>query len=174
MVTQLGRELHAMTMESLSKALTTAGPLGQISSADSHTMMPGEARGPLVGGCLSLINSSMGTPYELDTSGAVLFIEEVGEKVYVLDRMLTQLMNSGAISKAVGIIFGSLKLAEGEKHDVDAMLQDVLSDYPGPVVTNFPAGHSDEFVTLPLGASVELAAPADSPPRLTCTEGLLS
>ncbi|MFA4873772.1 MAG: LD-carboxypeptidase [bacterium] len=173
-ITQLGREPHSMTMESLAKALTTSGPLGPISSDGSHTMLPGEASGPLVGGCLSLINSSVGTPYELETTGSVLFIEEVGEKVYVIDRMLTQLKNSGAISKAVGIIFGSLKLPDGEKHDVDAMLADVLSDFTGPVVTNFPAGHSDEFVTLPLGAGVELSAPAGGEPRLTCTEGLLS
>ncbi len=173
-VTQLGREPHSMTMDSLSRALTTAGPLGAIASSGARCMKPGNARGPLVGGCLSLINSSMGTQYELDTSGAILFIEEVGEKVYVLDRMLTQLKNSGAIAKANAVVFGSLKLPDGEKHDVSAMLADVMSDFEGPVVTDFPAGHSDEFVTLPLGAAAELTADAGAEPILTFTEGLLS
>lgn len=173
-VTHFGRGVGTATMQSLSKTLTTAGALGHVLTTGAHVMKPGSVNGPIVGGCLSLINSSMGTAYELESEGAILFLEEIGEKVYVLDRMLTQLKNSGIIAKAKGIILGSINLPEGEKCDVNAMFSDILGDFTGPIVTNFPAGHANEFMTLPLGVEAELKAFANSAPELIFKEGLLT
>lgn len=173
-ITQLGRIKGASTGECLLKALTSPEPLGQVPMGDAFAIKAGSASGPIVGGCLSLINSSIGTPYELKTSGSILFIEEVGEKVYVLDRMLTQLKNSRMLKGVKGIVFGSIIPPEDEPHDVEAMIRDVLGDFDGPVVGNFPAGHAGEFVTLPLGANARLTAQENTAPTLEYTAGLLS
>lgn len=173
-ITQLGRAKSEMTGEFLLKALTTKGPLGAMPSEGAKTIKPGHASGMLVGGCLSLINSSMGTSYELQTKGCVLFIEDIGEKVYVLDRMLTQLKNSGKFSETPGIVFGSLIPPEDEPHDVEAMIRDVLHDFMGPIIAGYPAGHVDNFVTLPFGAHVDMIANDDKAPTITYTSGLLA
>jgi len=94
--------------------------------------------------------------------------------VYVLDRMLTQLKNCGALSKVKGIIFGSLIPPEQEPYDVKSMIEDVLRDFHGPVIMDFPAGHIDEFITLPLGAEVTVDAQEKSPPTITYNSGILS
>ena len=171
-ISLLGKDCDPMTKEQLLIALTTSGPLGEIPPNSASVMKPGKASGKLVGGCLSLINSSMGTPYELDTKDSVLFIEEVGEKVYVLDRMLTQLKNAGKFKGVKGIIFGSIVKQEGEPHDVHTMISDVLSDYEGPVIVDYPAGHTKKFVTLPLGA--EFLIDATDTLTLKFKTGLLS
>lgn len=172
-ISLLAKDCDQMTKEQLLVALTTAGPLGEIPPNSASVMRPGRAEGKLVGGCLSLINSSMGTPYELNTKDSVLFIEEIGEKVYVLDRMLTQLKNAGKFREAKGIVFGSIITQEGEPHDVHTMIRDVLADFDGPVVVDYPAGHTKKFVTLPLGAELEIDAEVGEP-RLIFKTGLLS
>ena len=173
-ITQFASPKGPLTSESFLRALTTKGALGAMPMGEATTIRPGAASGPLVGGCLSMINSSMGTPYALDPSGAILFIEEINEKVYVLDRMLTQLKNSGMLAAAAGLVFGSIVPPADEPHDIEAMIRDVLDGYPGPVVMNYPAGHLDAFVTLPLGATAELSANEGAAPALTFTTGLLA
>jgi len=172
-ITQLGRSKSEITPKMLLTALTTAGALGVIPMDGARTLRSGEASGELVGGCLSLINSSIGTNYEIDTKDRMLFIEEVGEKVYVLDRMLTQLRNGNKLNDVRGIIFGSLIPPEDEPHDIKTMIMDVLSDFDGPIIMDFPAGHIDDFVTLPLGATISLDACENKKPSLTYTSGLL-
>lgn len=171
-ITQIGHSKEPVIVESLMRALTAKGPMGLMPMKEAHTIKQGEAKGPIVGGCLALINSSMGTPYELDTEGSILFIEERNEKVYVLDRMLTQLKNSGKIAVARGIIFGAIIPPKEEPYDPETMIRDVLGDFKGPIVTGFPAGHCDEFVTLPLGVDVEIRAPDGQMPSLNCVTGL--
>lgn len=173
-ITQLGGAKGSLTVESLVRAITCGEPLGRVPMGAAKILRFGCAKGPIVGGCLSLINSSIGTPYELNTGGAILFIEEIGEKVYVLDRMLTQLKNSGMLAKTVGVIFGSILPLENESHDIEHMLSDVMAGYAGPIIFNYPTGHVDEFVTLPLGAQAELTVKEGSPPVLEYTTGLLA
>lgn len=151
-ISQLGNNPTERTIQSLKKAITEKTQ--PLDFKTSSVLKPGKANGPLVGGCLSLIVSSMGTPYELKTEGAVLFFEDTGEKVYALDRMLTQLKNSGKLRGVQGIIVGSLEPKEKEVHSVDSMLSDILQDFEGPIITHFPAGHTNDFVTLPLGVEV--------------------
>lgn len=173
-VSSFAKECDSITKEYLHAALTTSGPLGEIPVGSAIVLKAGRAEGALVGGCLSLINSSMGTPYELKTEGSVLFIEEIGEKVYVLDRMLTQLKNAGKFSDVKGIVFGSIITQQGEPHDVHAMIKDVFSDFAGPIVVDYPAGHTKTFVTLPLGAQCEIDATEADKPRLKFKTGLLT
>lgn len=173
-ITALGKDSDTLTRNSLLEALTAKENARDLPTGNAVALRSGRVTGPLVGGCLSLINSSIGTPYELATKGSVLFIEEVGEKVYVLDRMLTQLKNSGKLDDVSGIVFGSIVLREGEEYDVKTMIMDVLGDFKGPVVMDYPAGHTNTFVTLPLGAEVVLECGPDGKPRLQLKTGLLS
>jgi len=173
-MTGLGKAKTNVTGSALLKALTTSGALGSVPMGKACTIRAGRTTGRIVGGCLSLINSSMGTSYELETSGCILFIEEIGEKVYVLDRMLTQLKNSGKLSDISGIIFGSIIPPKEEPHDVKAMILDVLDNFNGPIICDYPAGHVDDFITLPLGVDVELAADDTGECSITYSSGLLT
>jgi len=154
-VTQLGNDV-SLTNLSLKRALTEPQKNKFISLKNCKIMQSGRARGKLVGGCLSLITSSIGTPYDLNTKNAILFFEDVDEKVYAIDRMLTQLKNSGKLNGVNGILIGSLFPVKGEKHSMEVMLKNTLKDFKGPIVTHFPAGHTKKFVTLPLGIKITL------------------
>lgn len=172
-LTLLGKTENQITRENLYKVLTTKGNLGESPLGETITLKPGKASGRLVGGCLSLINSSFGTNYEINSDDAVLFLEDVGEKIYVLDRMLTQLKNSGKLKKVRGIIFGAIVLPKGEEYDVRSMIADLLWDFNGPVLMNYPAGHTETFITLPLNVDTSIDAPENSNPRIEFGEGML-
>lgn len=151
---------HKKTLEGLFSLITSSAPAGHLTLTGSHVEKRGTAEGPLVGGCLTLVEGSIGTPYELATQDSILFLEDVSEPVYKYDRMLTHLKSAGKFRDVKGIIFGSIGLAKGEnKNWLKPMLKDVLGDFPGPIITNFPAGHFDLkklFVTLPLGVNARL------------------
>jgi muramoyltetrapeptide carboxypeptidase len=110
----------------------------------------------------------------MKTEASILFIEEINEKVYVLDRMLTQLKNSGKLESVRAVVFGSIIPPPDEPHDVVSMIQDVFKSFKGPIVMNYPAGHLDRFATLPLGVDASLDATDANHPRLTFLSGLLS
>ena len=148
-------------LDLLMGAITSAAPLGMIPFSGAKVLKGGQAEGILVGGCLSLITSSIGTPYELPTEDTILFLEDVGEAVYRYDRMLNQLKTAGKLRGVKGIIFGSLGLIKGENAGwMNKMLADILANFPGPIITNFPSGHlplKKFFVTLPLGVTARLS-----------------
>ena len=118
----------------------------------------GAGRGPLVGGCLSLLASLAGTPAALGADGCVLFWEDVGEAVYRLDRMLTQLEQAGTFDTLRGMVIGSVTPAAGE---TPAFVREWLADRfcraPFPVALGLPAGHLPRPRTLPLGVTVSLS-----------------
>lgn len=155
-VIQLGNNPAERMGRSLKYNLTQKEPLAPFDLNECQILEEGIVKGVLIGGCLHMITSSMGTSYELNTDGSILFFEDTGEKVYALDRMLTQLKNAGKLKGVQGILIGSLEPREGEVHSVDAMLKDLLDDFNGPIISHFPAGHTKDFVTLPLGISVHL------------------
>lgn len=165
-VTQIGTSKSELITSSLARVLLSKPPFGALPSEECRVLKTGEASAKLVGGCLSMINSSIGTGYDLNTDESILFIEEINEKVYVMDRMLTQLVNSGKLKGVRGIIFGSLLPPSEEPYDPEAMIADVLKNFDGPVISGFPAGHIDNFVTLPLGGHAELKAPTRERPSL--------
>ncbi len=143
---------------SLLRALTDSRPLGVLQAPHLVTLQGGRARGPLVGGCLTLVAASLGTPYQLRTDGCILYLEDVGELLYSLDRLLTQLRQAGLFRKIRGIVFGPLKDAHDEPIVVQEMLLDVLGDLSIPMVFGFPSGHGDDMWTLPLGLETILDA----------------
>lgn len=129
----------------------------------------GEAAGGLFGGTVTQLTASLGTPYAFDPpAGCVLFLEDVNERPYRLDRMLTQLAHSGILARASGIVFGEMRgCAEpppaGAPGDEPAELTAatvvarMLEDFPGPVLFGFPSGHtSGPCWTLPLGVRVRI------------------
>ncbi len=121
---------------------------------------PGRARGRLVGGNLSLIAATLGTPWEIDTQGAVVLLEDVGEKPYVLDRYLTQLALAGKLQAAAGFIVGELVHC-GSDTDVptaDEVVSEHLARTALPCSAGWPLGHGAQKLTVPLGAMVEIDA----------------
>lgn len=116
--------------------------------------------GRLVGGNLSLISHTMGTPYEIDTKNSILFMEEVGEEPYAIDRMLTQLLLSGKLQQCRGIILGQFTDCNPKSSDNSLSLQQVFEDrlfsIKLPLLQNLMSGHSYPKLTLPIGSRVML------------------
>src|SRR5690606_15291749 len=113
------------------------------------------ARGRLVGGNLSLVHALMGTPYEVQTDGCILFIEDVGEEPYRIDRMLSTLRLAGKLDHVSGVVLGVFARCDPETPERSFLLEDILQQYfagkPYPVMKNFPVGHVEENATLPIG-----------------------
>lgn len=137
--------------------LTIENPLEE----ELYTLVDGTAEGMLIGGNLSLIASTMGTNYEINTKDKILFIEEVGEKIYRIDRMLTQLDLGGKFEDCSGIIFGDFEDCKKEKND-DYELYDLLLDrikkYNKPCIYNLQSGHCNPMISIPLGMNCKLDA----------------
>lgn len=126
------------------------------------TINGGIAEGTIIGGNLSLICNTMGTPYEIDVKGKILFIEEIGEEPYKIDRMLNQLKLSGKLEEANAIILGDFNNCEKGKHDESLSLAQIFEDHikPAgkPTIYNLQGGHCNPMVTLPFGVKARLDA----------------
>jgi muramoyltetrapeptide carboxypeptidase len=120
----------------------------------------GKARGRLVGGNLCLIASTMGTPWEIDTRGRILFIEDISERPYRIDRMLNQLRLAGKLEEALGFVIGDwcdCGPEEGKRSlSIDEVLRDHLESTGKPILSNLGVGHCRPNFTLPLGVEVEI------------------
>jgi muramoyltetrapeptide carboxypeptidase len=120
----------------------------------------GEAAGPLFGGTLTQLTASLGTPYAFDPpAGCVLFLEDVNERPYKLDRMLTQLRLAGILGRARALVFGEMRGCDETGGQPCAMdvIRAFAQECPGPVITGFPSGHSTgPCWTLPLGVRVRV------------------
>ncbi|NUQ26425.1 MAG: LD-carboxypeptidase [Saprospiraceae bacterium] len=132
------------------------GNLAELNPAyQPFLISPGIAGGPLMGGNLSLLAALAGTPYQADVAGKLLFIEEVGEKPYRIDRMLTQLRQAWPLHRAAGIVLGIFEDCEPKADDLSLSLPDTLKDRLGdlgiPVAYGFSFGHISHQCTLPLG-----------------------
>ncbi len=145
------------------RAVSSDQPVGEITHPALEAVLPGEASGTLVGGTLTLLLSSFRTPFEFDPpAGHVLFIDEVAERPYRLDRMLMQLRLSGWLAKASALVFGEMpdcnEPAEGGVTARDVVTR-VLSDFPGPVLFGLPSGHTTgACLTLPFGVRARVVA----------------
>jgi len=164
------------TQEHFHAALFDTKPIGAIANPpDSNplrpahalrTVRPGKARGRLIGGNLSLICSLMGTPYEIDTRGRILFTEDVDEEPYRIDRMLTQLRLAGKLDAAAGIVFGECadcrpkdyKASFNSTFTLGEVLDRMLGDLKIPVLSGLTIGHTEDQLTLPEGAMATLDA----------------
>lgn len=153
------------TLQSLASTLMRVEPSWQINPRDFQdkevaVLNPGEARGILVGGNLSMICATLGTDFEIQTDRKILFLEEIGERPYRVDRLLQQLMIAKKLQKVSGIVFGDFVDCQEPKKGPDPLdiVRQVVKDLKMPIVYGFPAGHCAEKVTLPLGLNVELDA----------------
>lgn len=132
---------------------------GQERLAFPTVIRPGLAEGHLLGGCLSTLTATLGTPFAVDTRDCVLFLEDIGERPYRVDRMLTQLKQAGKLERLAGVIFGQMSRcweAEGELGPLLAVVEDIFAEYAYPVGFGLPAGHGGENFALPLGTRVRL------------------
>lgn len=161
MAASMGKGLTRYTYDYFFRALTSAAPLGLIvnppHSPPPIFISPGKAQGQLAGGNLSLIAAAMGTPYEMDTRGKILCLEEVAEAPYRIDRMLTQLLQAGKLQEAAGIVFAVCAeceaQAEAPSFTVEEVLEDRLGNLQKPVLYQLHFGHTPDKVTLPFGVT---------------------
>lgn len=127
-----------------------------------QTITPGKARGKLIGGNLTIVASLVGTPYFPNPEGAILFVEDVGENIYRIDRLITQLKLGGILDKLSGFIFGQCVRCEPDPDYGSLTLEEVIQDHIQPL--NIPAwsganiGHIEDIMTLPIGIEVEIDA----------------
>ncbi|MGH8388287.1 MAG: S66 peptidase family protein [Pseudomonas sp.] len=120
------------------------------------TIEPGIAHGRLLGGNLSMIAATMGTPYEIDAEGVILFIEDINEPLYRIDRLLTHLRLAGTLGKLRGVLVGDV--AGVEVPALERLLKQTFEPLQIPVLSGWRSGHCDPNLTLPLGALVRLDA----------------
>lgn len=143
---------------SLLSALTTPRPETELGREIARAVRPGRAVGRLTGGNLSLVQQTIGTPYEIDTRDAILFLEETRDPMSVADERLLHLRAAGLLHNVRGIVFGQLSLDRSEEDEFEDFLLDLVSDLEVPILMDFPAGHEVPNLTLPLGTEVELVA----------------
>jgi muramoyltetrapeptide carboxypeptidase len=123
-------------------------------------LIRGYAQGRLYGGCLSMLAASMGTPYEIQTDGTILFVEDIGTKPYQIDRMLMQLKLGGKLDGVRGILFGQMvdcESAPGSDHTIQDVVASIAGDLGIPVAYGFRSGHVDGGnITFPVGVEATL------------------
>jgi muramoyltetrapeptide carboxypeptidase len=146
------------SLHSLLTALTTPRPTSRIGRGITRSVRPGRAIGRLTGGNLSLVQQTIGTPYEIDTRDAILFLEEVREPMSYVDERLIHLREAGLLRHVKGIVFGQLSLDRSEEDEFENFILDLVAELDVPVVMDFPAGHEVPNLTLPFGTEVELVA----------------
>jgi len=124
-----------------------------------HILRHGRAHGPLLGGCLSLVTALVGTRHCPDFDGSLLFLEDVHEPLYRIDRMLVQLKLAGILNQVTGLILGHFigPSDANQAEEVDLIVMDLTGDNPVPIISRYPHGHTLPNLTLPHGADVALS-----------------
>ena len=117
---------------------------------------PGKAQGRLIGGCLSMLVSLLGTKYAPETSETILFLEDVGEAPFRIDRMVTHLRNAGKLASVRGIVFGEMRDCNDPYNDLRDVLRDLFRNEKFPVAFGLQSGHGQLNLSLRLGAPAEL------------------
>lgn len=164
------------TQKYFRQALFNSAPLGMLTNPPETNMLRpihtlravrgGKARGPIVGGNLTLISTTLGTPFEIDTKGKIFFIEDVDEQPYSIDRMLTHLRLAGKFAAAAAIVFGECADCRPRKFEpsfestfsLGEVLDEILGQLKIPVLAGLTIGHTDDQLTLPLGVMAALDA----------------
>lgn len=164
------------TQDLFRRALFQPQPIGPIRNPPEsnplrpahpwRTIRPGKARGPLVGGNLTLISTTLGTPYEIDTRGRILFLEDVGEETYSIDRMLIQLHLAGKLRDCLGVVWGECsecgpgpwRPSTSSPFTLGETIDNILGRLDVPVLAGLTIGHTPDQATLPLGVMATLDA----------------
>ena len=143
------------------KVMMQAEPAGDLRPPQLESLRPGTASGVLVGGTLTQLMASMGTPWAFNPPhGAIIFLEDIGERPYRIHRLLTQAAQAGLFVNASAIVFGEFPGCDEPGGDpvIRDVLREFTADFGGPVLMNFPSGHSQGPTwTLPFGVKAEVA-----------------
>ena len=169
------REMDEFSLISLKGNLFSDQPLGEVFNPTGEiieTIVPGVCEGRITGGNLSLLQGTLGSPYEVDTKGKILFIEEVADPPYRLDRALTALALAGKFEDCAGVILGTFAECEdpdpetvppnsvisGESLTLRQIFDEVVKPFNKPTILNFRAGHIYPQLTIPMGTMLRLDA----------------
>ncbi len=147
-----GADLSRAALDHLIQQLTGKGTLPSI--LPGRTLVGGRATGRLIGGSLTLLAASLGSPWEIDTRGAVLLIEDVGERPYRIDRMLQQLRAAGKFEGLAAVGVGTFEGCTDERYpqpEVNTVIENTLRPLDIPIVCDLPFGHVDPNYAWPLG-----------------------
>lgn len=169
-----GSNFEPYTLENFKRVVMTAEPAGLLEPPPKKPaelvdrtnrivrLAPGKATGRLAGGNLTMIASLMGTPYEIDTAGAIFFLEDVTEELYRIDRMLTQLALGGKFARMAGFVFGRCTKCDfkGPTFSLEEILRDRFGSLPVPAISGLSFGHIDQKLVLPIGVQATLDADA--------------
>ena len=161
-------KFHPYTFDSIKKNLFTNEAPGVFENPEGEllgSLYGGKAEGELIGGNLTILAATLGSPYEIDVKGKILFIEEIGEPVHKVDYMLTSLSLAGKFDDCSGIILGTWPFCDPEERDeglsdlpLSEIFNEILLPYKKPVITNFRAGHNNPHPVLAFGTKVALDA----------------
>jgi muramoyltetrapeptide carboxypeptidase len=169
--TRKRKELTRETKEWFHRAFEPE-PLGRVfeDPEDPYVLTVGDgvAEAPLVGGCLTLLCSSIGTPYEIETDGCVLMVEDLNTEPYLVDTALNHLVRAGKLENVAGFVFGTavnlnyqtVPEAAESTLSVEEMLDELIAPLRVPAIANVPVGHGKHMATMPLGVEVRLDAGA--------------
>ncbi len=147
-------------------------PLGRVFEDPDDpyvlTLCGGSAEAPLAGGCLTLLSASIGTPFEVETDGCVLMVEDLNTDEYLIDTLLNHLIRAGKLDNIAGFVFGTDVDLHGRTPpefsestlSIEEVLDELIAPLGIPAIANVPVGHGKHMATMPLGAKVKLDADA--------------
>ena len=161
MLVNLAEREAGYDRRSLLGCVTEPAPLGELCPTGVEILKRGEARGVLLGGTLTQLLASLATPFAFTPpAGYVLFLDDVGERPYRIDRMLTQLRQAGLLAAASAVVCAEFPACRDDAgRDARSVVASLLADFPGPVLFGFPSGHTaGPTLTLPLGVTVTVTA----------------
>ena len=142
------------------------GNLPEYNLEGSKYNRPGDSSGVLVGGNLTILQTMLGSNTSIDTKGKILFIEEIGEYKYHIDRMIQSLKRAGYFDECVGLIVGDMSKIRSNTtkwgSSVEQLILDALAEYDFPIAFNMPAGHEKDNRALVLGAKIKLEVEKNS------------
>ncbi len=166
------RQDHPLTRRSL-QALVLSGKAFEGTIPGGFLSRPGRIEGELTGGNLTLVTCSLGTPFAIETKGKVLFLEEVNEEPYRIDRMLTHLKLAGKLDGVRGIVFGEMVRCRARAalrgFSATGILAQFARDVDVPCFATFPSGHGRENVVLPMGGRIMLEPRGERTARFRLT-----
>jgi muramoyltetrapeptide carboxypeptidase len=173
---RFARGAEGYDRDTFERCVCRTAPPGEITDAKLETLREGEAAGMLVGGTLAVLTASLGTPFAFEPpDGCVLFIEDVGERPYRIDRMLTHLTLAGVLRRSSALVFGEMRDCDeaGGQLKARGVIERFAHDFDGPVLLGFPSGHTTgPTMTLPFGVHARVLG--TSRPALIIEEAAVS
>jgi muramoyltetrapeptide carboxypeptidase len=160
-------ELTTETAEFFHRALQPEA-LGRVFEDPENpyvlTVGGGVAEAPIVGGCLTLVAASLGTPYEIETEGRIVLLEDLNEETYMIDSHLNHLILAGKLQRAAGLVFGTdvnlhsqtIPDGVGSELSIEEILDELIAPLGIPAIANVPVGHGKHMATIPLGVRARL------------------